>query len=166
MNLVTPGLGLIFWQTLTFLIVLFVLSRFAWKPILSTIKKREDEIDEALKAAQHARQEMAKLQASNENLLKEARAERDKMMREAQQTANAIVGEAQEKARTEGNRLMEDARNSIQAEKAAALAEIRNQVAELSLSIAEKILKEKLANDAAQQALVNSYIQEAQSSLN
>lgn len=166
MNLVTPGLGLIFWQTLTFLIVLFVLSRFAWRPILSTIKKREDEIDEALKAAQHARQEMAKLQASNENLLKEARAERDKMMREAQQTANAIVGEAQEKARTEGNRLMEDARNSIQAEKAAALAEIRIQVAELSLSIAEKILKEKLANDAAQQALVNSYIQEAQSSLN
>ena len=166
MNLVTPGLGLIFWQTLTFLIVLFVLSRFAWKPILSTIKKREDEIDEALKAAQQARQEMAKLQASNENLLKEARAERDKMMREAQQTANAIVSEAQEKARTEGNRLMEDARNSIQAEKTAALAEIRNQVAELSLSIAEKILKEKLANDAAQQALVSSYLQEAQSSLN
>jgi len=166
MNLVTPDLGLIFWNTVTFLIVVFVLSRVAWKPILAMIKEREDGIEEALESAKKARAEMESLRSSNENLLREARAEREKMVREGQQTANAIVAEAQEKARTEGARLLEDARLSIQAEKAAALADIRNQVAELSLSIAEKILKEKLANEGAQRELVVRYLDEAKSSLN
>ena len=166
MNLVTPGIGLIFWQTLSFLIVVFVLSKVAWKPILAMIKEREDTIETALEQAKKARAEMAALNSSNENLLREARAERERMMRDAQTTANAIVGEAQERARTEGSRLLEDARLTIQSEKSAALAEIRNQVADLSLSIAEKILKEKLSNDGAQRELVTRYMDEAKKSLN
>jgi F-type H+-transporting ATPase subunit b len=166
MNLVTPGLGLIFWQLVTFLIVVFVLSRVAWKPILTMIKEREDSIETALDAAKQARAEMESLKSSNEDLLKEARLEREKMIREAQTTANAIVAEAQDKARTETTRLLEDARLSIQSEKASALADIRNQVADLSIAIAEKVMKEHLSNDASQQALVARYLDEAKTSIN
>jgi F-type H+-transporting ATPase subunit b len=166
MNLVTPGLGLIFWQLVTFLIVFFILSRVAWKPILAMIKEREDSIESALESAKKARSEMESLKTGNEELLKEARAEREKMVREAQTTANAIINDAHDKARTETTRLLEDARLTIQAEKASALADIRNQVADLSISIAEKILKDKLANDAAQNELVSRYLDEAKTSLN
>jgi F-type H+-transporting ATPase subunit b len=166
MNLVTPGLGLIFWQLVTFLIVVFVLSRVAWKPILAMIKEREDTIESALESAKEARAEMESLKNNNENLLKEARLEREKMVREAQVTSIAIVAEAHERAQTETSRLLQDARTSIQAEKASALADIRNQVADLSISIAEKILKEKLAGDVNQQELVARYLDEAKTTLN
>jgi F-type H+-transporting ATPase subunit b len=166
MNLVTPGLGLIFWSLVTFLIVVFVLSRVAWKPILAAIKEREDSIESALAAAQQARAEMQNLKNSNEDLLKEARAEREKMIREAQATASSLLSDAHDKARTEANRMLDDARNTIQAEKASALAEIRNQVADLSIAIAERVIKEKIAGDAAQDALVTRFLDETKTTLN
>jgi F-type H+-transporting ATPase subunit b len=166
MNLVTPGLGLIFWQLVTFLIVVFVLSRVAWKPILAMIKEREDSIEAALAAAKDARAEMELLRKGNEDLLKEARAEREKMIREAQITASSIVADAQDKSRAEAARQLEDARITIQSEKASALAEIRNQVAELSIAVAERVIKEKIGTDAAQSALVNRYLDEATTSAN
>jgi F-type H+-transporting ATPase subunit b len=166
MNLVTPDLGLIFWQLISFLIVVFVLQRVAWKPILAAIKEREDSIEAALMTAQQARKEIENLKSSNEDLLKEARAEREKIVREAQALASSVVADAHDKARNEASRMLEDARTTIQAEKASALAEIRNQVAELSISIAEKVLGEKLSNDAAQTALVSRYLDEAKTGLN
>jgi F-type H+-transporting ATPase subunit b len=166
MNLVTPDLGLLFWSLISFVVVFFVLRGVAWKPILATIKEREDSIESALQAAKHARAEMENLKNSNEDLLKEARLEREKIVREAQATASALVADAHEKARNEASRLLDDARTTIQAEKASALAEIRNEVANLSISIAEKVLGEKLTSDPAQAALVSRYLDEAKSGLN
>lgn len=161
MSLVTPEFGLIFWQTVTFLIILFLLSKFAWKPIMSGLKEREDSIEEALSAANKAKQEMQNLKAANEALLQEARQERDNMLREAQTAAANIMAEAKDKAVAEGNRLIEGARQAINNEKAAALAEVKNQAASLSLQIAEKLLKRELANETAQRELVSEYIKEA-----
>jgi F-type H+-transporting ATPase subunit b len=161
MDLVTPGLGLLFWQLVTFLLVLFVLSRFAWKPILTSIKEREAGIDASLAEAKQARMEMGNVKASNENMLREARIEQERIIREAQLTATAIIAEAQEKARTEGARLVEDARIVIRTEKANSITEIRAQVAQLSLSIAEKILKQELTNDTAQHQLIERYMAES-----
>ncbi|HEY8400782.1 MAG TPA: F0F1 ATP synthase subunit B [Cytophagaceae bacterium] len=160
MSLVTPELGLIFWQTVTFLIILFLLSKFAWKPIMNGLKEREESIEEALSAANKARQEMQNLKAANEALLQEARQERDKILKEAQTAAANIVAEAKDKAVAEGNRLIESARQAINNEKAAALADVKNQAATLSLQIAEKLLKRELANETAQRELVSEYIKE------
>src|SRR5687767_9069103 len=110
MSLVTPEFGLIFWQLVTFLLVFFLLSKFAWKPIVESLKEREQTIHEALSAASKAKEEMQRLQAANENLLQEARFERDRILKEAQSTASSIVNEAKEKANTEGLRLIENAR--------------------------------------------------------
>jgi F-type H+-transporting ATPase subunit b len=156
--LVTPDLGLIFWSALTFLIVLFVLSKYAWKPILSAVKERELSIERALSQAEKARHDMAKLQAENEKLLDEARVERDKILKEATATAASIVSDAKTKASEEGNRILETAKAAINTEKQAALAEIKTQVATLSLQIAEKLLRKELSTQGAQQELVSDYI--------
>lgn len=161
MNLVTPDLGLLFWQTITFLIVLFILAKFAWKPILSSLKEREDSIDEALSAAKKAKEEMQKLHADNEKLLAEARLERDRILRDAQTAANNMIAEAKEKAGAEGTRMIESARVAIVNEKQAALTEVKNLAATLSLEIAEKILKRELKDEVAQKELVNEFIKEA-----
>jgi F-type H+-transporting ATPase subunit b len=161
MELVTPSIGLLFWQTLTFLIVLFILAKFAWKPILGSLKEREDSIDEALSAAKKAKEEMILLSSNNEKLLQEARLERDRTLREAQTAANAIVNEAKEKAGAEGQRMIENARLAINNEKQAALAEVKNLAANLSIEIAEKILKRELSDEKAQKELVNEFIKEA-----
>lgn len=166
MELVTPGLGLIFWQTLSFLIVVFVLARVAWKPILKAIKERESSIEEALESAKRAREEMKLLNSKNEDLLKEARLEREKMIKEAQKTAAAIVSDAQDKARAEFNKVTEDARASIESQKAAAMASLRNYVADLSMDIAERVIGEKLADQNAQKDLVNKYLEEANNKAN
>lgn len=160
MDLVTPGLGLIFWQALTFIIVLTVLSKVAWKPILSTLKEREEAIDGALKAAEAARNEMATLQATNEKLLQEARIERDRVLREAETTATAIVIEAKDKANEEAARMLENARMAIQNEKSAAMADIKNYVASLSIEMAEKVLRKELADASAQKSLVEGYLRD------
>ena len=161
MDLVTPGLGLIFWQAITFLLVLFLLSKFAWKPIMSSLKEREETIEGALRSAEQAKQEMMKLKADNEKLLDEARAERDQMMRKAQQNADAIVEEAKEKASAESSKIVESARLAIQSERQAALEDIRKQVATLSIEIAEKLLRNQLKEERAQRELVNQLVKES-----
>jgi len=160
MELVTPGIGLIFWQTVTFIIVLFLLSKFAWKPIMASLRQREDSIESALRMADQAKLEMQALKADNEKLLQEARIERDRILREASEAGNAIVEQAKSRANEEGTRMVANARQAIENEKKAALTEVKNTAAALSIEIAERILKRELANPQAQQALVNDYIKE------
>ncbi len=160
MDLLTPGTGLIVWQAFVFLLLVFLLARYAWKPILQSLKERETSIQQALEAAEQARAEMARLQADNEKLLKEARNERDKMLKEARETANRIVEEARAEARKSADKMIDDARQAIQLEKQAALREVKVQVARFSLQIAEKLLKKNLENDKAQKELVETYLKE------
>ena len=160
MQLVTPAIGLIFWMCVTFLTILFLLRKFAWKPILKMIKDREESIDNAIKSAEKAREEMKELQAGNERILNEARAERDAMMKEARDTKDAIIAEAKAKAKSEADRLIAQARETINNEKLAAITELKNQVAALSIDIAEKILKEQFTSDDKQKAHVNNLIKD------
>jgi len=161
MDLVTPGIGLIFWTTLFFLILLFILGKFAWPAILTAIRARNESIKQALDAAEKAKEEMAKLQADNQKILAEAKAERDAMMKEAKHLKDKIIAEAKEEASEEGRRLVTNARESIQAEKKAAINDLKKQVANLSLDIAEKILRQKLEDSKAQKELINTLINEA-----
>jgi F-type H+-transporting ATPase subunit b len=160
MELVTPGIGLIFWQTVTFIVVLFLLSKFAWKPIMTSLRQREDSIESALRMADQAKLEMQALKADNEKLLQEARVERDRILREASEAGNALVEQAKNKANEEGSRMIENARLSITNEKQAAITEMKNLAGSLSIEIAERILKHELKDPAAQQALVTDYIKE------
>ena len=161
MNLVTPDIGLIFWQTVTFLIVLFLLAKFAWKPITDGLKERENTIAEALDTARKTKEEMVKLKGENERILGEARLERDKILREAQLAASSMITEAKDKANAEGLRLIENARVAINSEKQSAIAEVKNKAAELSIEIAEKLLKRELSDSKLQKELVSEYIKEA-----
>ena len=160
MNLITPEFGLLFWQTVTFLVLLLLLGRFAWKPIMSSLREREETIEGALRSAELARQEMTKLRADNERLLDEARAERDAMMRKAQQTADAIVEEAKNKAAAESNRIVESARAAILSERQAAIDDIRRQVATLSVDIAEKVIRRQINGDTQQRQLVDQFVKD------
>jgi F-type H+-transporting ATPase subunit b len=160
MGLITPGLGLIFWSALGFLIVLYILSKYAWKPILGALDEREKSIEEALKAAELARNEMANLKAENEKIIQEAKVERDQMLLNATETAKQIVEEAKGKAQAEGAKMLENAKAAIETEKKAALEEVKVQVGILSLAVAEKILKKNFEKDAAQKALVDELIKD------
>ncbi|HPF00219.1 MAG: F0F1 ATP synthase subunit B [Bacteroidales bacterium] len=151
--LTTPGLGLIFWTSIVFLLLVWLLSKFAWKPIVAAIKKRNEAIDNALMAAEKARQEMTQLQVNNEQLLKEAQKERDIILAEARKIRDKIVEEAGVKAKEETERIIAAAHENIHFEKMAAITELKNQVAVLSLEIAEKIIQENLSGDAKQQEL-------------
>ena len=156
----SPELGLIFWQLIIFLLVLFLLGKFAWKPILLSLKEREDSIDNALRMADQAKLEMQALKAGNEKLLADARVERDRTLKEAQMMGNQLIETAKTKATEEGSRLITQAREAIQNEKNAALAEVRNTAAQLSLDIAERILRRELADPAAQSKLVDAYLKD------
>jgi len=158
MELVTPGIGLLFWMTLSFSIVLFILSKFAWKPISESIKKREDSIELALQSAEKAKSEMAKLIASNEQLLRQAQIERDLLLKEARDAKDAIIAEAKKQAKLERDRDLLKAREEIQIEKEAAKKEIKNMVAQLSINIAEKLLKKELSTENKSNELVKSFI--------
>jgi len=160
MELVTPNFGLIFWQLVTFLIVLFLLTKFAWKPIMNALRERETSIENALSAAEKAKLEMQGLKAENEKLLAEARMERDKILKEASEAGNALVENARNKANEEGTRMIAQAREAIENEKRAALTEVKNMAAALSLEIAERILRKELNDPQAQQALAQDYIRE------
>ncbi len=160
MELVQPAFGLVFWMLVSFLIVLFILGKFAWKPILKALKERETSIEDALRSADKAREAMENLKADNEKLLNEARAERERMLREARDTKDAIINEAKGKATTEANRLLQMAREAINNEKQAAITELKNQVATLSIEIAEKILREQLKDSAKQKELAEKYLKE------
>ena len=160
MDLVTPGIGLIFWSTLFFLILLFVLGRFAWPAILAAVVARNESIKKALDTADKAREEMAKLKADNEKILAEAKAERDVLLKEARDVKDKLIAEAKEKAGAEADKMIKSARESIQSEKASAINEMKEQMAILSVNIAEKLVKEKLKDDKAQKALVSKLVDE------
>lgn len=160
MGLVTPGLGLIIWTTIAFLTVLFLLKKLAWKPILTALKNRENTIENALQASQKALAEMDELKSSNEKLLRQTREERDVIIKEAREIKETIVGEAKTKATVEADRILLNARESIKNEKLAAIAELKNQVATLSIEIAEKILKAELSAENKQNAVINNLVNE------
>ena len=160
MDLITPQIGLIFWMVVTFVTVLFILKKFAWKPILAALSEREKNIQEALDTAKKAKEEMAALKSDNECLIQEARAERDKMLREARDTKDAIIAESKSKAQAEANKIMASARETINTEKNAAITELKNQVAAMSIEIAEKILRQELSNDEKQKALMANLIKD------
>ena len=151
--LLTPAAGVVIWTTIAFLTVLFILRKFAWKPILKGLKDREESIDNALSAAERARNEMANLQADNERLLQEARVERDRILKEARDMREAMVNDAKGKAQEEADRMITAAREAIANEKNRAVAELKNQVANLSIEIAEKLVRQNLSGDAANQEL-------------
>lgn len=160
MGLVTPDYGLLFWMVLSFSIVLFVLGKFAWKPILKSLKDREESIKGALQSAENARIEMQQLQADNELIIVEAKVERDKLIKEARDVKENIIKEAKTQASAEANKLVETARERIQTEKEVALTEIKNQVTLLSVQIAEKILKRELADSKDQQKYIDEMLKE------
>jgi F-type H+-transporting ATPase subunit b len=161
MKLVTPDFGLVIWMTLTFLTVLFLLSKFAWKPILKMIDEREKTIEDALLSAERAKQEMAKLNANNELLIKEAQAERDALLKMARETKDQIINEARDKASKEAERLIAIAIETINNERQKAIVEIKSQVAHLSLDIAEKLVRQELSSNDKQVALAESLVAQA-----
>ncbi len=160
MDLLTPGTGLIIWQLIIFVLLLLLLSRLAWKPILNSLKERETSIQSALDTAEKARHEMSQLKSDNERLLKEARLERDRILNEAREASNRIKEEAQQDARRAGEKIMDEAKAAIEVEKQAALKDIKIQVAMFSLDIAEKLMRKNLSSDKAQKELVDSYIKD------
>lgn len=160
MELVKPSIGLIFWMVVSFSIILFLLKKFAWGPILGMIKEREDSITAALSAAENAKAEMKSLKSENEKILAQARAERDELLKEAREIKDKIIAEAKHTATAEGERLLKAARENIQNEKMAAVTELKNQVAVLSIEIAEKILKTELSSDEKQKSLVKNLLQD------
>ncbi len=159
--LVSPELGLIFWTALSFFILLFVLKKFAWKPILGAVKEREQGILDALASAEKARLEMQNLTADNERILKEARAERETLLKEAREIKTKMIADAKDEAQNQASKLIEQAQAAIQSEKKAAIAELKNQVAELSVNIAEKMVREELSNKDKQLKLVEDMLGEA-----
>ncbi|HEX8039408.1 MAG TPA: F0F1 ATP synthase subunit B [Chryseosolibacter sp.] len=160
MQLLTPGIGLIFWQIIVFVLLFLVLAKLAWKPIINSLKDRERSIQEALDTAEKARHEMSQLKADNEKLLHDAREERDRILREAREVSNRLKEEAQHDAKKISDKIVEDARAAINIEKQAALKEVKVQVAMFSLEIAEKLLKKNLSDDKAQKDLVGAYVKD------
>lgn len=160
MNLLIPEIGLLVWNTIAFLVLVFLLGKFAWKPIMQAIHDREKDIDDALNKAELAKQEMARLTAQNEELMKEARAERDLILKEAKTLKEKLLSDAKTAAQTEGAKLIEKAKIEIENQKKAALSELKNQVSSLSLEIAERVLKTELADQSKQQELVNGLLKD------
>tara|TARA_B100001059_G_scaffold141805_1_gene141771 strand:+ start:291 stop:785 length:495 start_codon:yes stop_codon:yes gene_type:complete len=161
MDLVTPEFGLIFWTSITFLVLLFILKKFAWKPILGAVSEREKGIKDALTSAVEARKEMENLQADNERILKEARAEREAMLKDARELKNKMIDDAKQDAKIEANKLITQAQAAIEAEKKATIADLKSQVAQISISIAEKVVREELSNTEKQEKLVESMLDNA-----
>ena len=153
--------GLFFWQVILFVLLLFLLRKYAWNPILTALNDREEGIQNALDEADKARQEMADLKSSNEKILKEARAERDGLLKDAREIKDKMISEAKDDANTQANKIIEQAKVSIELEKQAAITDLKNQVAELSIGIAEKVIKEELSNKDKQVKLIEKMLDEA-----
>ncbi|MFO8145930.1 MAG: F0F1 ATP synthase subunit B [Bacteroidota bacterium] len=158
MDLITPEIGLFFWQTIVFLVLIILMAKFAWKPILGAVKSREDSINDALASAENAKKEMQNLKADNEKLLKEARGERDALLREAREIKDKMIADAGAEAQEKANQIVAQAQITIQNEKNAAMADIKNQVASLSIEIAEKVVREELSNKDKQRKLVETML--------
>jgi F-type H+-transporting ATPase subunit b len=163
MSLITPDFGLFFWMTVVFLVVLFVLWKWGFPVIVKMVDERKAFIDESLKKAHEANERLANIQKEGESILQEAREKQAQILREAAQTRDAIVEKAQEKARSEGSRLLEEAKAAIEQEKKAAIADIRQQVATLSVEIAEKVLRQNLKDDKSQMDLIDRMLDEVSS---
>ncbi|KQK25825.1 F0F1 ATP synthase subunit B [Chryseobacterium aquaticum] len=158
MGIIEPGIGLLFWMTLTFAILLFILAKFAWKPIVNAVNDREASIVDALNQAKLAKKEMEDLKSDNERIIREAKIERDSILKEAREIKERIVGEAKDVAKAEGDKMIEAAKQTIQTEKNAAMSEIRTQIGALSVNIAESILQKNLEKTEAQDELVQNYL--------
>ena len=153
--------GLFFWQILIFIFLVLLLKKFAWKPILDTVNERESSIKDAMSEADKARNEMAVIQESNQKVLKEARAEREALLKDARNTGAEIVAQAKTDAKTEANKIISQAQDAIQNEKRAAVNELKNQVAQISLEIAEKVIDTELANKDKQAQLVDKLLKDS-----
>jgi F-type H+-transporting ATPase subunit b len=160
MSLITPDFGLLFWMALVFIIVLFILWKWGFPVIVKMELDRKDYIDQSLKKAHEANERLANIQKEGESILQEAREKQAQILREAAQTRDAIVEQAQDKARSEGVRLLDEAKAAIEQEKKAAIADIRQQVAALSVEIAEKVLKQNLKDDKSQMDLIDRMLDE------
>lgn len=158
MELVNPGIGLIFWMTLAFGVVLWILAKFAWKPIMKSLHEREKSIDEALHEADKARQEMKELKFNNEQLMADAKEQRDDILKQARKIRDNILEEAKIKAHEEAQRMIESARDSIQNEKMAVMVQMKNEIARLAIDVAEKLLQHELADRKKQQELAEDLI--------
>lgn len=160
MELITPSVGTIFWTSITFFIVLFILRKYAWRPILSFLKDRENSIQDALLSAEKAKEEMSKLKADNEQIIMEAKMERDKIILEAKDLRDSIVKEAKNQAGEEAKKVIESAKHSIRAERESVINEIKEQIATMSVQIAGKILQQKLTEDIEQKELIEKSLRE------
>jgi F-type H+-transporting ATPase subunit b len=160
MELLLPKLGLIFWNLLAFLIVFFLLKKFAWPQILKGLKQREESIKNSLATAEKAKAEMAQMKSENEQLLAKAREERGQILKEAREAKDKIINEAKEQAKAEANKIITEAQVAINAQKMAALTEVKNQVGNLVIEVSKKILKKELSNKDAQEAHIKELVNE------
>ncbi len=160
MDLLTPSFGLIIWTLLAFIIVFFILKKYAWKPILNSLDQREKGIADSLETAERVKGEMAQLKSENEELLARAREERGVMLKEARETKEKIINEAKEQAKLEANKIISEAQQAITVQKMAALTEVKNEVGKLVIEISEKVLRKELNNKQAQEAHIVSLVNE------
>ena len=158
MDLVTPSLGLIVWSSLAFFLLIVLLRRYAWDPILTSLRTREKTIEDSLLAAENARDEMKKLNEESNRLIHEAKLEREQILKEAKEMKNSIIEEARNAAKTEGNRIMEKAKEEINNQKLQALSEVKNHISSLSLEISEKILRKKLGDPKEQESMITEFL--------
>jgi F-type H+-transporting ATPase subunit b len=160
MELLTPSFGLIFWTLLAFIIVFVILRKFAWGPILNSLGEREKTIADSLATAERVKREMAQLKSENEELMARAREERGVMLKEARETKDKIINEAKEQAKVEANKIISEAQQAINAQKMAALTDVKNQVGKLVIEVTEKVLRKQLATPEAQEAHIKDLVQE------
>jgi len=160
MGLLTPALGLLFWTLVAFLVVFFLLKKFAWPAIIKGLHEREQGIAESLAMAERVKAEMAQLKNENEALLAKAREERAQMLKEARETKDKIINEAKDQAKAEANKIMVDTQAAITQQKMAAITDLKNQVGILVIEVSEKVLRRELANKAEQEAYINKLSQE------
>ena len=165
-SLATPAIGTIFWTTLIFFMLFFILWKYAWGPIMKAVKSREDTIRNALDSAEKARDEMKVLQADNEIILRKAREERDKIIRDARLATERMATEAKEKSQAEADAMVKRAKELIEREKNTAIAEVKREVAGLAIEVASRVVSETLKNDAEQQKLIGRYLKEIETTSN
>lgn len=161
MDLLTPSIGLIFWMTISFIVLLIILGKYAWKPILKALENRENSIQKSLDEAKNAREEMAKLTSQNEQILKEARMEREAILKEAREIKDKIINDAKDAATAESNKIIQSAKETINAERISAINQIKNEVADLSVDIAKKVLQKELSSPEEQKKLIDSLVNQA-----
>ncbi|MCX8677853.1 MULTISPECIES: F0F1 ATP synthase subunit B [unclassified Apibacter] len=161
MDLLTPSIGLIFWMTISFIVLLIILGKYAWKPILKALENRENSIQKSLDEAKNAREEMAKLTSQNEQILKEARMEREAILKEAREIKDKIINDAKDAATAESNKIIQSAKETINAERISAINQIKSEVADLSVDIAKKVLQKELSSPEEQKKLIDSLVNQA-----